>query len=124
LPRVQFQDDGTLASGQILDTGSILGDKRKVGMSIPDGKTYIARTLCAMGVVPVAALALYPLIYLVLPESMQRLADLPRDLTIVLLFSEVTVPLCGVWLYRRARQRLRVPFPGTLRERLETRDVL
>lgn len=73
-------------------------------MRMPDGKPYFARTLCAMVGVPVVALALYPLVYLVVPESMQRLADLPRDLTIVLLFSEVTVPLCGVWLYRRARQ--------------------
>lgn len=58
-----------------------------------------------MVAVPVAVLVMYPLAYLLLPESVQRLADLPQDLTWIILVVEATVPLCGGWLYSRACRR-------------------
>lgn len=87
-----------------------------------EGRYYLARTLCAMVVVPVAALVVYPPVYLLLPESVQRRADLPQDLTLVILFVEAVVPVCGAWLYRRARRRSASASPG-FGKRMEARDA-
>ena len=48
-------------------------------MMMPDRKVYVARALCVMVVIPMVFLAAYPLVYLMLPESFKRLADLLQD---------------------------------------------
>lgn len=92
-------------------------------MKMPDAKVYVARTLCIMVAVPMVFLAVYPLVYLLLPESAQRLADLPQDLTVALLVGDVAVPLYSAWLYYRARRRVLMA-PQRIREKQDTRDVL
>ncbi len=91
-------------------------------MMMPDRKVYVARAFCVMVVIPMAFLAVYPLVYLVLPESFKRLADLPQDLSLVLLFDGIVIPLSAFWLYRRARAR-ELSVPRVLREKMDTRDV-
>ena len=72
---------------------------------MPDAKTYLTRTLCVMVVVPVIFLAVYPVIYLFLPETIQRLADLPQDVSVMFLVSEAAIPLFSALLYARIRHR-------------------
>ena len=91
-------------------------------MMMPDRKVYVARALCVMVVIPMVFLAAYPLVYLMLPESFKRLADLPQDLSLVLLFDGIVIPLSAFWLYRRARAR-ELSVPRVLREKMDTRDV-
>jgi len=77
---------------------------------MPEWRRYGARTLCVMVVMAVVFLVMYPLVYLILPESWARLADLPRDFSLILLFDGVVVPLAALGLYFRARKRaLSVP---------------
>jgi len=71
----------------------------------PEAKLYAARILCVMVAVPLAFLVLYPLAFLLLPDSLARVADLPQDLTLLLLFDGLVVPAAGIWYYRRARRR-------------------
>ncbi|MEI6562903.1 MAG: hypothetical protein WCO42_01200 [bacterium] len=65
---------------------------------------YCARTLRVMVVMPLVFLVIYPPLLLLLPETLARLADLPRDLALVVLVDVALVPLVGIWLYYRARQ--------------------
>lgn len=92
-------------------------------MDKPDAKRIAALTLCLMVALPMTFLALYPLAYVLLPEALQRVADLPQDLTLVILFSDVLLPVCSLWLYGRARRRHRHA-ATRLREKFDTRDVL
>lgn len=82
---------------------------------------YFVRTLGVMVVMPVVFLVLYPVVYMMLPETMARLADLPRDLILFVLVVVVVVPLSGVLLYFRARQG---KSKKGIREAGDTRDVL
>jgi hypothetical protein len=72
-------------------------------MNDPDAKACVARTLCVMVVVPIVFLAVYPLVYLVLPESLARRADLPQDLSLVLLLDLVAVPVAAIGSYLLTR---------------------
>ena len=76
-------------------------------MKMPAGKTYAARTICFMVVFPMVILALYPLLYLIVPETVAIRADLPRDLSLVLLLDGVLAPLVGGGLFVMARLRAR-----------------
>ena len=91
-------------------------------MNKPDAKVFVTRALSLMVAIPMTFLAAYPLVYVMLPERLQRLADLPRDLTLVLLISDVALPLFCAWLYGRARHQYRA-HPGVIREKQDTRDV-
>ena len=82
---------------------------------------YFFRTLCVMVLLPVVFLVGYPLVYLVLPETTARLADLPQDLLLFVLLDAGLVPLIGVWFYFRARHRASAK---GVREARDTRDVL
>ncbi len=82
---------------------------------------YFFRTLAVMVALPLVFLVIYPLGYLVLPETSARLADLPQDLIILVLIEAVIVPLSGVWIYLRARHRAS---EKGVREASDTRDVL
>ena len=66
---------------------------------------YFVRTLGVVVVMPVVFLVLYPVVYMMLPEMMARLADLPRYLALFALVESVVVPILGVLLYFRAQQR-------------------
>ena len=72
-------------------------------MKYPDAIACAARILCVMVVLPVGFLAVYPLAYLMLPEFLARRADLPRDLSMVLLCDVAAAPLVALGLYVRAR---------------------
>ena len=67
---------------------------------------YFFRTLCVMVVLPLAFIVIYPCLYMVLPETAERLADLPRDLALFVLGETIIVPLCGVWIYFQVRHNL------------------
>lgn len=82
---------------------------------------YFFRTLSVMVALPLIFIVIYPVVYLMLPEAMARLADLPQDLIMVLLVDIILVPVCGGWLYWRARLRTS---ESALREIRDTRDVL
>jgi len=82
---------------------------------------YFVRTICAMMVMPMIFIVIYPLAYLVLPETTARLADLPRDLVIFLLIEVVCVPLFALWLYYRVQHKLT---EKVIREANDTRDVM
>jgi hypothetical protein len=70
-------------------------------MNMPEWR----RILCVMVVMAMVFLVMYPLVYLILPESWARLADLPRDFSLILLLEGVVVPLAALGLYFRARKR-------------------
>lgn len=82
---------------------------------------YVFRALCAMVAMPLVFIVVYPFVYMVLPETMARLADLPRDLAIFLLIEAVLVPLFGIRIYLRARHAVSEKGIG---ETGDTRDVL
>jgi len=74
-----------------------------------------------MVVMPLMFIVIYPLVYIFLPETTARLADLPRDLIIFVLIEVVVIPIIGWRLYSRARYL--VSEKG-VREAGDTRDVL
>lgn len=82
---------------------------------------YFFRAVAVMVALPLVFVVVYPLVYLVLPESTARLADLPQDLLVFLLVEGVVVPVAGVWLYSRARHRASAEGQ---RDARDTRDVL
>lgn len=79
------------------------------------------RILCLLVVLPVGFVVLYPLVVLLLPESMARLADLPRDLALFLLGELGLTPFIAAGLYWQTRHRAS---GKGVRESLDTRDVL
>jgi hypothetical protein len=58
-------------------------------------------------IVPIAFIVLYPWVYLLLPEHRRTLADLPQELSVLLLVELVIVPLLLLGAYIRHRRRLR-----------------
>ena len=58
-----------------------------------------------MIVTALSFLVMYPLIYAILPERLARLADLPRDFSLALVFDGIVIPLVAVGLYVRMRRR-------------------
>ncbi len=94
--------------------------RREVSVKMPEGKTYAGRTICFMAVFPAVFIALYPLIYLILPETMAIRADLPRDISLILLLDGILVPLTGAGLFIQARRRAA---RGAGWGREDTRDV-
>ena len=92
-------------------------------MANPTGQRYVRGTVCALVVVPLLFLAVYPLLTLILPERLAILTDLPQDLTLVLIADGVVVPLLGVALYIRARRRGDGAGGSGSRDRHESRDV-
>lgn len=82
---------------------------------------YFFRTVCALVLMPLVFIVIYPLIYMILPETADRLADLPRDLAIFILVEAVVVPIVSVWIYIRSR---REGSEIRRRESRDTRDVL
>lgn len=81
---------------------------------------YIIRAAAMMTVLPLMFILVYPLGYLILPEPVARLADLPQDLMIFLLIEAAVVPPAGVWLF--AREQYRASPAGEL-DAHDTRDV-
>ena len=79
------------------------------------------RVACLLVVFPVGFVVLYPLVVLLLPETMARLADLPRDLALFLLVEAGLVPLIAIGFYRQARYRA---LGKGSRDFRDTRDVL
>ncbi len=74
-------------------------------MKAPELKTYVGKMVCVMVVIPMVFVAIYPVVYLMLPEHVAIRADMLQDLTLLLIVEAVTVPLAGAWLYVRARHR-------------------
>ena len=70
-------------------------------MDRPGMGLYVGRMICWMVAIPLVFLAVYPLVYLVLPESVAILADLPQDLTLVLILDAVMVPVVTSALFAR-----------------------
>jgi hypothetical protein len=91
-------------------------------MSAPEWRPYVRRAVCWMIVIPLASLVAYPLVYVMLPEHMAIRADLPQDLTVILLLNGVVVPGVAAMLYLRHRRRNRVS-SGESRENKDTRDI-
>lgn len=87
-------------------------------MTTPSLANFARGTVLVMVVIPVAFLAVYPVLILLLPERLVVLADLPQDLILLLLLDVVLVPLAGMLLYWRARRGGASP-----RDQLDTRDV-
>ena len=82
---------------------------------------YFFRSVCALVLMPVVFLVIYPLAYMFLPETTARLADLPRDWTLFLLIEAVLVPVVSMGLYFRTRHGASKKL---IREAEDTRDVL
>lgn len=82
---------------------------------------YCFRTAAVMVAMPMVFIVIYPLVYLMLPESTARLADLPQDLMIFLLIEFLVIPAAGVWMYSRAKHRASA---AGERDARDTRDVL
>ncbi len=74
-----------------------------------------------MVAIPLVFIVIYPFVYLLLPEATARLADLPRDVGVLLMGEAVFAPLCGIWLYLRARYQAS---KTELSESCDTRDIL
>ena len=87
------------------------------------GQRYVRGTVCAMVLCPAVFLAVYPLLTMVLPERAAILADLPQDLTMVLILDGVAIPLLGAMLYARARRRSARADGGRPPPARDTRDV-
>lgn len=81
---------------------------------------YFIRVVAVMVVLPIMFILVYPLGYLVLPEPVARLADLPQDLMIFLLIEGAVVPPVGFWLFARDQYRAS---PARAVEAHDTRDV-
>lgn len=85
-------------------------------------KLHVARTVGVMIALPMVFLALYLPAFVVLPESLAIRADLPRDLSIILLVEAIVVPLWSLGLYLKGRWRESKGAPA-VREKMSTRDV-
>ena len=89
-------------------------------MKTPELKTYVAKVVCVMVVIPMVFLAVYPLVYLLLPDYFAIRADLVQDLTILLAADVVAVPLVAGLLYNQIRRRAalkgKFPVPETTRD--------
>lgn len=92
-------------------------------MTTPKVATYVRGALCALVVVPMVFLAVYPVLTVMLPEQVAILVDLPQDLTVVLLLDAVIVPVAAAVFYLRARRRAAAWRVGTARDDLDTRDA-
>lgn len=90
-------------------------------MKTPELKTFVAGTACVMVAIPLTFLAVYPLVCMMLPDYFAIRADLPRDLTILVIADAVVVPLVAGWLYVRARGRAATGSKLSVPE--NTRDV-
>jgi hypothetical protein len=84
---------------------------------------YIRGMVCAMVVIPMAFMAAYPLVMVLMPERLAILADLPRDLTVLVLLVAVLVPVFGGFLYWRVRRRAARRAREGSRDEVNTRDV-
>ncbi len=82
---------------------------------------FFFRMISVMVLLPLVFMIVYPLVYVVLPESIQRLADIPRDVVIFILVECLLVPLFAGWLY--VQRRHNVSETG-VRENSDTRDVI
>jgi ACR3 family arsenite efflux pump ArsB len=76
-----------------------------------------------MVVVPVVFMTVYPIVMVLLPERLAILADLPRDLTLLVLLNTVFVPILGGIFYWRARRRAAKWAQGVPRDEVDTCDV-
>ena len=88
-----------------------------------NAKLHVARTVGVMVALPMVFLAIYLPAYLLLPETVAILADLPRDISLILLVDVMVVPLWSLGLYvkgRRLERRKGAPGGGVP---LSTRDV-
>ncbi len=84
---------------------------------------YVPRMVCVMVVVPVVFMTVYPIVMVLLPERLAILADLPRDLTLLVLLNTVFVPILGGIFYWRARRRAAKWAQGVPRDEVDTCDV-
>jgi len=84
---------------------------------------YVRGMICVMVVVPVVFMAVYPMVMVLLPERLAILADLPRDLTILVLLDTAFIPVLGGLFYWRARRRAAKWGKGVPRDEVDTRDV-
>lgn len=89
-------------------------------MALSIAQRYVRGAVCAIILIPLVFLAVYPVLTMVLPDRLAILTDLPQDLMMVLILDGAMVPLIGVALYVRARKRAnrRGPAPGR-----DSRDV-
>ena len=92
-------------------------------MTMPSIQAYLQGTVLALVVIPVAFLAVYPVMILLLPERLAILADLPQDFIVLLMLDAVIVPAAGLALYWRARRRAAGHGVATPQDKLDTRDV-
>jgi hypothetical protein len=67
--------------------------------------TLLRPMVGALVAVPLVVLVVYPLYYLSLPDARQMIADLPQDLTLVLIGEAIAVPIFLWGWHRRARSR-------------------
>jgi hypothetical protein len=84
---------------------------------------YVRGMICVMVVVPVVFLAVYPIVMVTMPERLAVLADMPRDLTVLVLLNTAFIPVLGVLFYWRARRRAAKWAQGVPRDEVDTRDV-
>ena len=84
---------------------------------------YVRGMICAMIVIPMVFMAGYPVVLVLLPEHLAILADLPRDLTVLVLLDALLIPVFGSFLYWRARQRTARRAHEVSRDEVNTRDV-
>lgn len=81
-------------------------------MAGPGTGLTVGRVICWMVTIPLVFLALYPAIYVMLPDSVAIRADLPQDLTVIVLVDLVIVPVVAAALFMRERRRKRIPSSG------------
>ena len=84
---------------------------------------YVRGMVCVMVVAPMVFMAVYPMVMVLLPERLAILADLPRDLTLLVLLNTVFIPILGGIFYWRARRRAAKWAQGVPRDEVDTRDV-
>jgi hypothetical protein len=77
--------------------------------------------ISVMVILPLVFMIVYPLVYMALPEPIQRLADGPRDVALFALVECLVVPLVAFWIYCRRKYRLS---ETGIWENSDTRDVL
>lgn len=92
-------------------------------MTTPQVTTYIRGTVCVMVVLPMVFLAVYPVLIVLLPENLVILADLPQDLTVLLLLDAILMPMAGATIFWRARRQAAARGWGVPRDKLDSRVV-